>query len=62
MIRDRVGEVYYWSLRDELILVVAEDDVPGQHDIWVCYSLEEPTMNPLWHTSYQLDTLMSRVV
>ena len=58
--RDRVDEVYYWSLPDELVLVVAEDDVPGERDIWICFSLEEPG-RALWQTSYQLDTLLSRV-
>ena len=61
MSRDRVGEVYYWSLPDELILVVAADDVPGEYDIWECQSLETLGSSTL-HTSYQLDLLMSRVV
>jgi len=57
---DRVGWVYYWSLTDELILVVKATDVPGENDIWECLSLEMVGSTTL-HTSYQLDTEMSRV-
>lgn len=60
-VEDRVGHVYYCSLRDELVLVVnGTDMIFGTQMTWQCISLEE-SRRPMWHTDYDIDNQMSRV-
>lgn len=63
---DRVGQVFYWSLFDDLWLVVASADAQqapniwGIPYIWGLYSLYS-MKGPIWFTDTEMDSLMTRV-
>ncbi len=62
---DRVGHVYYWSLSDELILVVSGTPalLSSGRMMWECYSLETAE-GPWWLSEHDMsftDGMFARV-